>query len=361
MDEVRVSKGIARWTANFTPPTRAYATFSAGDGVFTGELSAANTLIAPSTVELTHPNDGYTTTGFIAKRGTTGDAASLSSAGGAAVLMMRGSSAYKSIKLGQYNGTSLVYPLVIDGSQNATFSSNVGIGTTSLYAGTNVTSLTINATSYPTLSFNIGNTISHVIMGYSTSLNIDAIGNRGINLRTNDTDRLSISAAGVSTFAGTVIVDHPGTAGTAAFQIENGNGVLATFYQNDYITMGGPTGNSLVCETNGNTTLTGALAGTTGTFTGQLSIDSSSTTHNTIASYGRYGPYHSCDVSTGYGLYIARNLNEAGSHPLANFVDSHATNTQTTVYINHVGSSGYGLDCVGAGRFSGALTVTVRL
>jgi hypothetical protein len=95
-----------------------------------------------------------------------------------------------------------------------------------------------------------------------------------------------------------------------------------------------------------------------GTFTGQLSIDSSSTTHNTIASYGRYGPYHSCDVSTGYGLYIARNLNEAGSHPLANFVDSHATNTQTTVYINHVGSSGYGLDCVGAGRFSGALTGT---
>ena len=68
---------------------------------------------------------------------------------------------------------------------------NFGIGTTSLYAGTNVTSLTINATSYPTISLNIGGTISHVIMGYSTSLNIDAIGNRSINLRTNDTDRLS--------------------------------------------------------------------------------------------------------------------------------------------------------------------------
>ena len=126
-DEFRFSKGIARWTANFTPPTRAYATFSAGDGVFTGELSAATTLVTPRTVELTHPNDGYYDTGFISKRGTTGDAASLSSAGGAAVLMMRGSSAYKAIKLGQYNGTSLVYPLILDGSQNATFSGDVSV------------------------------------------------------------------------------------------------------------------------------------------------------------------------------------------------------------------------------------------
>jgi hypothetical protein len=38
IDEFRISKGIARWTAAFTPPTRPYATFSAGDGVFTGEL-----------------------------------------------------------------------------------------------------------------------------------------------------------------------------------------------------------------------------------------------------------------------------------------------------------------------------------
>jgi len=104
-----------------------------------------------------------------------------------------------------------------------------------------------------------------------------------------------------------------------------------------------------------------ALTANSGTFNTSgsqngLLIDSSSTTHNTIASYGRYGMYHSCDVSNGYGLYIARNLNEAGASALAHFVDSHATNTQTTVYINHVGSSGYGLDCVGAGRFSGALT-----
>ena len=45
-------------------------------------------------------------------------------------------------------------------------------------------------------------------MGYSTSLNIDAIGNRSIKLRTNDTDRLSISGAGVATFSNSVTVNQ---------------------------------------------------------------------------------------------------------------------------------------------------------
>jgi hypothetical protein len=76
---------------------------------------------------------------------------------------------------------------------------NFGIGTTSLYAGTNVTSLTINATSYPSLALYIGGTISHLITGVSNILNIDAIGNRSIALRTNDVDRLTISAAGAIT------------------------------------------------------------------------------------------------------------------------------------------------------------------
>ena len=79
------------------------------------------------------------------------------------------------------------------------FAQSVGIGTNTLYAGTNVTSLTINATSYPTISLNIGGTVSHVIMGYSTYLNIDAIGNRSIKLRTNDLDRLTISGDGAIT------------------------------------------------------------------------------------------------------------------------------------------------------------------
>ena len=34
LDEIRISKGIARWTANFTPPTRAYGIGSGGGFLF---------------------------------------------------------------------------------------------------------------------------------------------------------------------------------------------------------------------------------------------------------------------------------------------------------------------------------------
>jgi len=109
---------------------------AAGSGLLIGTGSTANPIIfgtndvermritSGGAVEHTHPNDGYLTTGFIAKRGTTGDAASMSAAGGAGVFMMRGSSAYKHIKFSQYNGTTQLYPMVIDNVQN------VGINTT---------------------------------------------------------------------------------------------------------------------------------------------------------------------------------------------------------------------------------------
>ena len=87
-----------------------------------------------------------------------------------------------------------------------------------------------------------------------------------------------------------------------------------------------------------------------------LYIDSEATGYESISVRAKYGMYISQDIGGGYGMYIQRNLNEAGSSPLANFVDDHTAGTQTTVYIRHDGSSGYGLDCVGAGRFSGALT-----
>ena len=88
---------------------------------------------------------------------------------------------------------------------------DVGIGTTAPYYGTNVTALTVNATSYPTLSLSIGGTNSYVFMGYTTYLNIDAIGTRGIKLRTNDTDRLTITGAGAATFSGSVTVEGDNT------------------------------------------------------------------------------------------------------------------------------------------------------
>ena len=82
--------------------------------------------------------------------------------------------------------------------------------------------------------------------------------------------------------AGALTVTHPGTAGNTMVQFANGNGVLATFYQNNYITMGGSSGNSLVCETNGNTTLTGALNLTRGSGDGQLFLTGSGTNNSTV-------------------------------------------------------------------------------
>ena len=121
---------------------------------------------------------------------------------------------------------------------------------------------------------------------------LSTIGAYDMVLRTGQTTALTLSGSNQNaTFSGAVIVDHPGTAGNTAFQIKNGNGILATFYQNDYITMGGPTGNSLVCETNGNTTLTGALAGTTATFSGNGTFGSQvSTTYPgvALATFGTY-------------------------------------------------------------------------
>jgi len=82
--------------------------------------------------------------------------------------------------------------------------------------------------------------------------------------------------------AGALTVTHPGTAGNTMVQFANGNGVLATFYQNNYITMGGSSGNSLVCETNGNTTLTGALNLTRGSGDGQLFLTGSGANNSTV-------------------------------------------------------------------------------
>ena len=86
---------------------------------------------------------------------------------------------------------------------------------------------------------------------------------------------LTIESNQKSTFSGELVVDHPGTAGNSAFQIKNGNGTLATFYQNDYIQMGGGSGNSFTVETNGGVTLTGALAGVNATFTSTLGVGTS--------------------------------------------------------------------------------------
>jgi len=74
---------------------------------------------------------------------------------------------------------------------------NVGVSADSPYAGTNVTSMTVNATSYPTMAMQVGGTNSYTLMGVGSSgMNIDSLGNKFLKLRTNDVDRLHITGGG---------------------------------------------------------------------------------------------------------------------------------------------------------------------
>ena len=92
---------------------------------------------------------------------------------------------------------------------------NVGIGTSSPYSGTGVTSLTINATSYPVLALRAGDTNYGIVNATSTYLNVGTIGSRHIRFTPNDTERLRISATaaelqiGGTTNAG--FIDFDGT------------------------------------------------------------------------------------------------------------------------------------------------------
>ena len=92
-----------------------------------------------------------------------------------------------------------------------------------------------------------------------------------------------------------------------------------------------------------------------------LLIDSEAN-DNAALIYGKYGLCIFQDISNGRGLYVTRNLNEAGSEYLASFIDDHANNTKDTVYIQHDGS-GYALNAVGNAYFSAnvsALSFTDR-
>ena len=69
-----------------------------------------------------------------------------------------------------------------------------------------------------------------------------------------------------------------------------------------------------------------------------LVIDSESTSYNVMYATGKYGPVFVQDISNGYGLNIQRNIAEAGDHPLVEFRDDHASNTQTTLKIQQDGA-----------------------
>ena len=97
-----------------------------------------------------------------------------------------------------------------------TQSGNVGIGTTNPYSGTNVTSLTVSAASYPSVALQISGTTAGLLMANSAGLDVYATGNKVMNFITNDTTRMSIDSTGVNVTGEITLSD----------KITHGNGVL---------------------------------------------------------------------------------------------------------------------------------------
>jgi hypothetical protein len=95
-----------------------------------------------------------------------------------------------------------------------------------------------------------------------------------------------------------------------------------------------------------------------------LIIDSESTSYNAIYVAGKYPIQCVQDISGGYAGYFTRNLAEAGTNPLVQIIDDHASNTQTALRINQDGagkgllidqngnSNALYIDCESAGEYA---------
>ena len=69
-----------------------------------------------------------------------------------------------------------------------------------------------------------------------------------------------------------------------------------------------------------------------------LSIDTESSGFYGLEITAMYGLHISQDLSGGYGMWVERNINEAGSNYLIIFTDEHASNTSGTVSIRNDGT-----------------------
>ena len=78
-------------------------------------------------------------------------------------------------------------------------------------------------------------------------------------------------------------------------------------------------------------------ANETGPYYGLL-VDSESTSVPAIKATGYGGAFLQQDITSGYGLYVYRNISEGGSQPLVQFKDDNANNTQTTLKVTQDGT-----------------------
>ncbi len=74
------------------------------------------------------------------------------------------------------------------------------------------------------------------------------------------------------------------------------------------------------------------------TFAIALEVDSESTFWPAIYSRGIAAAFLEQDISSGYGLFVTRDIAEAGAQPLATFDDDNVNNTQTTLKVKQDGT-----------------------
>ena len=78
-------------------------------------------------------------------------------------------------------------------------------------------------------------------------------------------------------------------------------------------------------------------ANETGPYFGLL-VDSESTSSPAIKATGYAGAFLQQDITSGYGLFVYRNISEAGNQPLVMIQDDNTNNTQTALWVRQDGT-----------------------